>query len=242
MALNEQASANRGEVIIYEAPGGNAALDVRLSGDTLWLNLNQLATLFERDKSVISRHLRNVFETGELDRSATVAFFATVQTEGERTVTRDVEHFNLDAILSVGYRVNSRRGTQFRIWASNVLRQHIIRGYSVNERRLRELRLSLQLVEHALAEVPVSADEAAALLRLVTDYSYALDLLDDYDHQRTNPLPTSAAPAMPISYEEADKEIAFWAVGRHQLNSCRVAPRMGQPGRRATACEASRAR
>jgi hypothetical protein len=107
--------------------------------------------------------------------------------------------YNLDMVLSVGYRVNSRRGTPFRIWASNVLRDHLVRGYSVNERRLRELRM----VEHALEEVPVTADEAAALLRLVADYAYALDLLDDNDHQRVTPTPTFAAPAIAISYEEA---------------------------------------
>jgi hypothetical protein len=102
-------AAGRGEIVIYEAPGSAATLEVRLTGDTLWLSLNQIAALFERDKSVISRHLRNVFASGELAREATVAFFATVQFEGERAITRQVEHYNLDAILSVGYRVNSRR-------------------------------------------------------------------------------------------------------------------------------------
>ena len=96
------------------------SLDVRLEQETLWLSLNQIAGLFERDKSVISRHLRNVFQEGELDREGTVAFFATVQNEGGREVERKVEYFNLDAILSVGYRVNSKRGTQFRIWATQV--------------------------------------------------------------------------------------------------------------------------
>ena len=173
MPHDEPPVPSRGEIIIYEAPGGGARLDVHLAGDTLWLNLNQLAALFERDKSVISRHLRNVYISGELDRDATVAFFATVQSEGERTVTRQVEYFDLDAILSVGYRVNSRRGTQFRIWATGVLRDHLIRGYSVNERRLRELRLSLKMVRHAVDEVALHGDEATALVRLVTEYAYA---------------------------------------------------------------------
>ncbi|MWR20636.1 hypothetical protein GN074_08955, partial [Helicobacter pylori] len=103
-----------GEIVFYQAPDGSVALNVRLVRDTLWLNLNQMAALFERDKSVISRHLRNIFREGELDRQATVAFFATVQQEGGRQVERQVEFYNLDAIISVGYRVNSRRGTQFR--------------------------------------------------------------------------------------------------------------------------------
>jgi hypothetical protein len=167
-------TGSRGEIVIYQSPGGESKLDVRLASETLWLSLDQIAALFERDKSVISRHLRNVFRVGELDRDSVVAFFATSAADGK---TYQVEYFNLDAILSVGYRVNSRRGTQFRIWATNVLRDHLVRGYSINKRRLRELRLSLRMVEHALDEVPVTADQAAALLRLVTDYAYALDLL-----------------------------------------------------------------
>ena len=132
--------APHGEVVIYEDPAHGVRVDVRLEQDTLWLNLNQIAELFGRDKSVISRHLRNVFREGELDRESTVAKFATVQQEGGRTVTRQIEHFNLDAILSVGYRVNSKRGTQFRIWATQVLRDHLLRGYTVNARRLEQLR------------------------------------------------------------------------------------------------------
>ncbi len=196
-----------GEIVIYQPPDGAAMLDVRLKGETLWLSLNQIAALFERDKSVISRHLSKVFTEGELDRDATVAFFTTVQDEGERTVTRQVEYFNLDAILSVGYRVNSRRGTQFRIWATNVLRDHLVRGYTANARRLAELRQSLRLVEHALEASTVSADEATALLRVVTDYAYALDLLDDYDHQRVSAGATHAGLAVGISYDEAREAI-----------------------------------
>ena len=110
MLVNTANPSDRGEILIYEAPDGSTALDVRLQDETLWLNLNQISELFERDKSVISKHLRNVFATAELDRAATVAFFATVQEEGGRSVTREVEYFNLDAILSVGYRVNSSQG------------------------------------------------------------------------------------------------------------------------------------
>ena len=109
------------QVVIYKAPGGSVSLEVKLRGETVWLSLNQMADLFERDKSVISRHLRNVYATGELERKSTVAFFATVQSEGGRRVERRVEFYNLDAILSVGYRVNSKRGTQFRIWATRDL-------------------------------------------------------------------------------------------------------------------------
>ena len=200
MPMDAPSDSNRGEIIIYQAPGGETRLDVRLAGETLWLNLNQIAALFERDKSVISRHLRKVFQTGELERDSVVAFFATTAADGK---TYQVEYFNLDAILSAGYRVNSPRGTQFRIWATGVLRDHLIRGYSANERRLRELRRSLRLVEHALEGEAVTSDEATALLRVVTDYAYALDLLDDYDHLRVAAAATRAGPAIGISYDEA---------------------------------------
>ena len=109
---NKSVIPGKGEIVLYQSPDGKAALDVRLEGETLWLNLNQMAGLFERDKSVISRHLGNVFKTGELGRHSVVAFFATTATDGK---TYNVEYFNLDAIISVGYRVNSKRGTQFRI-------------------------------------------------------------------------------------------------------------------------------
>ena len=111
----ESAGYGSAGIVLYKAPDGTINLDVRLEKETLWLNLNQMADLFNRDKSVISRHLQNVFKEGELEQKATVVKVATVQTEGERTVTRQVEYYNLDAILSVGYRVNSKRGTQFRI-------------------------------------------------------------------------------------------------------------------------------
>lgn len=124
-----------GEVVLYEAPDGGVHLDVRLERDTVWLSLDQMANLFRRDKSVISRHLRNVFNTGELEREAVVAKNATTAADGK---TYQVEYFNRDAILSVGYRVSSKRGTQFRIWATRTLKDHLLRGYTLNERRLRE--------------------------------------------------------------------------------------------------------
>lgn len=137
---------NQGNIVIYKAPNGSISLNVRLHGETVWLNLNEMASLFERDKSVISRHLRNIYQTGELNHDSTVAFFATVQTEGRRRIKRQVEYYNLDAILSVGYRVNSKRGTQFRIWATNLLREHLINGYTFNELRLKELNQAIRLI------------------------------------------------------------------------------------------------
>ena len=193
----------RGEIVIYQPGEGVGRLEVRLEQESLWLSLNQISAVFERDKSVISRHLRNVFREGELDRRSTVAFFATVQDEGGRTVERQVEYFNLDAILSVGYRVNSIRGTQFRIWATQVLRDHLVRGYSVNAKRLKELQQSLKLVGQVLERYDVTSDQARALLRVVADYASALDLLDDYDHQRVSVARLKPEEASGIDYDEA---------------------------------------
>lgn len=122
------------DIAIYEGPGG--AIEVRLDGETVWLGLMQMTELFGRDKSVISRHLRNVFKEGELERDAVVAKFATTAADGK---TYQVDHYNLDAIISVGYRVNSRQGTRFRQWASRTLKEHLTRGYTLNRQRLEKV-------------------------------------------------------------------------------------------------------
>jgi len=191
------------EIVLYQSPDGSVRLDVRLEKETIWLSLNQMAALFERDKSVISRHLRNVFREGELDRASTVAFFATVQDEGGRQVTRQVEYYNLDAILSVGYRVNSKRGTQFRIWATQVLRDHILKGYTVNARRLEELQQAIRVVSALADRRSLTGDEATGLLRVVRDYAFALNVLDDYDHGRIPQLAPTPQMAEALSLEEA---------------------------------------
>jgi len=198
---------DHGQVILYKANNGFISLDVKLQGETVWLSLNQMASLFERDKSVISRHLRNVYETGELDRVSTVASFATVQNEGGRRIERQIEYFNLDAILSVGYRVNSKRGTQFRIWATGVLREHLVHGYTVNERRLKELNQAIRLIADVADRRVLSGDEAVALLRVVADYSFALDLLDAYDHQSVASPRCTPGPVAGISVEEARQTV-----------------------------------
>jgi prophage maintenance system killer protein len=198
--MTEQNEDTRGEIVLYQGQDGTVELDVRLERESLWLSLNQIAALFERDKSVISRHLGNVFREGELDRQAVVAFFATTAADGK---TYQVEYFNLDAIISVVYRVNSKRGTQFRIWATHILRDHLLQGYSVNERRLQELKQSLRVVGQVLDRYDVSSDQAQALLRVVTDYARALDILDDYDHQRVRLDTVRRGEARGIDYEEA---------------------------------------
>ena len=124
---------NNGEIILYQ-PDSSIRLEVRMEEETVWLNLNQMKDLFGRDKSVISRHIRNIYSEGELQREATVAIFATVQTENGRQVLRNIEYYNLDVIISVGYRVKSVQGTRFRQWANRILKDYLLRGYTVNQR------------------------------------------------------------------------------------------------------------
>jgi hypothetical protein len=126
------------EFLLYQAADGRTRVEVRFDGETAWLSLSQMVELFQRDKSVISRHVKNVFDEGELSAETTVAKSATVQREGERDVTREVEYYNLDVIISVGYRVKSHRGTQFRIWATQRLREYIVKGFALDDDRLKQ--------------------------------------------------------------------------------------------------------
>lgn len=197
-------SESKGEIVFYRAEDGKTALDVTLEEQTVWLNLNQMVTLLQRDKSVISRHLKNIFKTRELLRNSVVALFATTASDGK---TYQVEYFNLDAIISVAYRVNSKRGTQFRMWATKVLREHLVQGYSLNKKRLKELRQTVQFIAGVAERHPLTGDEAAAILRIVSDYAFALDLLDDYDHQRVTFAPTAKTEAEPVTYRETLKII-----------------------------------
>ena len=127
---------NYGEILIYQTEDGLTKIDVNMQDETVWLSLEQMADLFQRNKSTISRHIKNIFEEGELARESTVAKFATVQNEGNRPVERDIDYYNLDVIISVGYRVKSQRGVQFRIWASNILKEYIKKGFAIIMLRL----------------------------------------------------------------------------------------------------------
>ena len=202
-----------GEVLVYQAPDGQVRVDVRLEQDTVWLSLNQLAELFGRDKSVISRHLRDVFKSGELERAATVAKNATVQTEGDRGVVREIEFFNLDAILSVGYRVNSKRGTQFRIWATTTLREHLLRGYTLNERRLAErglleARQTLDLLARTLQNQLLVDDTGRAVLDLIVGYADTWRLLLEYDEDRLALPPGARSSSGVLDLARANTAIA----------------------------------
>ena len=201
-------NSDKGEVVLYQSGKNTPAMEVRLEKDTVWLSQRQMAKLFDKDTDTIGLHIRNVFKEGELGEASTTEESSVVQQEGGRQVRRIVSFYNLDVIISVGYRVKSLRGTQFRIWATGVLREHLVKGYTTNERRLKELRQTLSLVENVLERYSVSTDEAQALLRVVTDYAGALDLLDDYDHKRIQISGGIAQPAIGITYKEALRIIA----------------------------------
>jgi len=174
------------QIIIYQSADGQAQLEVNLRNDTLWLSLDQIAGLFDRDKSVISRHIKNIFSEKELMPAATVAKNATVQIEGDRRVTREIDYYNLDMILSVGYRVSSGRATQFRIWSTNVLRDYLVKGAALNQKRLAERNLSeleatIGMIRQAMDRKQLTTDEAQGLLQVVTDYADTWLTLQRYD-------------------------------------------------------------
>lgn len=174
------------EIIIYNSPNGETQIDVQFEGETFWLNLNQISKLYNKDKSVISRHIKNIYKEGELDKNATVANFATVQKEANRKVSRSIEYYNLDTILSVGYRVNSKQGTRFRQWATQRLRDYLIKGYALNEKRLNQMNKEIQILQDGIRilsrviEEKVSDNESYDWLNY---FSLGLQLLDDYDKE-----------------------------------------------------------
>ncbi len=204
---------NKGEIVIYKTKEGKNSLDVKLERETVWLNINQMTELFGRDKSVISRHIKNVFETKELTEDSTVAFFATVQKEGKRLIEREIEYYNLDVIISVGYRVNSKQGTQFRIWANQVLKDHIIKGYTINPKRLpevnfKELEQALVLIKGILNNKQLSSDEATGLLKVITDYANSWILLQQYDKNQLEEPKKKHKPKYILSYEKSIEAIS----------------------------------
>lgn len=195
-------STGLGEIVLYRAADGGPALDVRLERETVWLTQGQMAELFGRERSVLTKHVNNVFKEGELDKESNVQILHIAGSD------RPVAFYNLDVIISVGYRVKSPRGTQFRIWATNVLRQHLVQGYTVHERRLKELNQAVRLVADVAHRRTLSGDEATALLEVVADYAYALEVLDDYDHQRVRLGEVSPGPVAALALDEARQVIA----------------------------------
>ena len=174
------------QIEIFTSPDGSTQIEVQFEGDSFWLSLNQISSLFEKDKSVISRHLKNIYKEGELDRNSTVAKNATVQMEADREVQREIEFYNLDAILSVGYRVNSKRGTQFRQWASKRLKDYLVEGVAINEKRLEQKNKELQVLHDGIRILSRAIEDQAnnnENYAWLHQFSVGFQLLDDYDHE-----------------------------------------------------------
>ncbi len=202
------------EIAIYKASDGSTEIQVKLEGDTVWLNQYQLSDLFEADRTSINRHIANIFRSEELDEDSTCAEIAQVQKEGNRQVTRNIKYYNLDLIISIGYRVNSKRGIEFRIWANKVLKDYLVKGYSINQevlanknKQLEELQKTLRIFRHSIQSKKLSGSESLGLLNIIADYSHALDILDQYDYQKLAFSDTSGDGPFRLTYKEAIKQI-----------------------------------
>ncbi len=193
---------NDSNIIIYQTEDGQTQVDVRMENDTVWLSAGQMSMLFDREESNIRRHILNVFKEGELKRENNVHFLHV------NGVKKPVPFYSLDVIISVGYRVKSRRGTAFRIWASKVLKDYLIKGYAINDQirreQIGELRQLVQMVGRTLEHQElISNEENKALLDIVVDYTYALDTLDDYDYQRIKVGETTQEEKFRATYDNA---------------------------------------
>jgi len=197
------------EIVLFT--DGNVALEVPITPeqDTVWLNRNQMAELFERDVKTIGKHVNNALKEELQDQTATVANFAIVQKEGERSVVRQVAHYNLDVIISVGYRVKSKRGIAFRKWANKVLRDYIVKGYAVNDNRMNQLKEVVRIMKRTEEQL-----DAKQILSVIEKYSLALDLLDAYDHQNMK-RPEGGNTIYILSYEECRKVIDSMSYGEY---------------------------
>jgi len=208
------------DVILYHSDDGAVQLDVQLERETVWLNQRQMAELFDKDTDTIGLHVRNIYKEGELPRKGTTEESSVVQNEGGRKVRRQVSFYNLDVIISVGYRVKSKRGTQFRQWATRVLREHLVRGFTLNEKRLQEqaqkledLRRTVGLLEKTLTHQAIGLDEAKGLLQVITDYAYALTTLDRFDHGTLAIEQTTRPAAYLMTYEAAIEIVTAMKTG-----------------------------
>ena len=200
------------EVLIYTDDNGEIDLTVSLENDTVWLNQKQMGELFGRDKSVISRHIKNIFKNNELGENSTVAKNATVQFEGKREVLREVEYYNLDMIISLGYRVNSKRATEFRKWATKILKEYLIKGYALNQKRLkdtnlRELTSTIELIKNSLEHKTIQNDEAKGLFEIINNYAKSWSLLQSYDEDRLETKQSTSTQKFTLNYNDVKKAI-----------------------------------
>lgn len=196
-------------VKLFESADGNLSLEVRLEEDTVWLSSEQMASLFDRERSVITKHIKNVFKEGELEANSTCAKFAQVQKEGGREVTREIEFYNLDVIISVGYRVKSARGVLFRKWATQTLRQHLVQGYTLNQQRFEEnaltLEKALELVRKTARSPELNTDAGRGLVEIVSRYTQTFLWLQRYDEGLLNEPDGQSGGLLPTTEEATYK-------------------------------------
>ncbi len=174
------------QIVIYQADDGSTQINVQFEQDTVWLTQGQMAELFERDRTVIGRHISNVFSENELDETVVCAKFAHTTQHGAikgKSQSKDVQYYNLDVIISVGYRVKSKQGTQFRIWANNILKEYLVKGYAVNEKRLAQKEQEVQLLKNGIQILSRAIEEKSDENEWLSIFSKGLKLLDDYDHE-----------------------------------------------------------
>lgn len=202
------------EIKIYQTDDGQTKIDVKFDNETVWLTQKQMAQLFDKDSDTIGLHLKNIYKSGELEEHTTTEEFPVVQQEGKRTVKRKLKFYNLDAIISIGYRVNSRRGIQFRIWASRIIKEYLLKGFSLDNKRLiqqnsqlKELQTTVKILGDSLKFKELTDDESSGLLKIITQYAYALDILDQYDYQSLEVINTSGKEIYQLTYEEAIAQI-----------------------------------
>jgi len=190
------------EILIYRSNDNDVQIDVKFEHDTVWLTQQQMALLFSQTKQNISLHISNCFNEGELDRVSTVKESLTVQKEGNRNVKRNVQYYNLDVIISVGYRVKSKQGTQFRQWATQRLKEYLVQGYSINKKRLDELQQAVQLIQKSIGE-DTNLKEVKGLLEIISQYTRSFVLLNQYDSNSIEPQQLNEHITYEISYDEA---------------------------------------
>lgn len=203
---------NESSIVLYTAGDGKTQIDVKLDNETVWLTQQQMSVLFDTDRTSILRHIANIYKTSELDETATCAKIAQVRREGRREVRREVAYYNLDLIISVGYRVNSKNATMFRRWATSVLKNYLVKGYALNDRirleRYEELKGVVRLMARTLeSQQLLPTDEAEGLFRMVQDYVYALDTLDRYDYQALAVDRTTQEESFHATYDNAMEAI-----------------------------------
>lgn len=206
------------DIIIYKAANNETQVNIVFDNNTLWLNQKQIADVFGTAVPAINKHIKNIIKESELQPEATISKMETVQIEGSRKVTRTLDFYNLDMIISIGYRVNSNKATQFRIWATQRLKDYLVKGYTLNEKRLNELNYKYSELQNAIKLASnagnvenLSSNEAKGILKVIQEYAYALETLDKYDHQNlTIETLSSEEQINKLTYNEAIKQVLIW--------------------------------